>query len=209
MKAGNHLLELINEILDLSRIEAGRVKLDMEDVDPHEVLEDCVAYISPLAKRRGVSLSASIPPLGLMSIHTDRMRFRQVLLNLLSNAVKYNVDDGSVVVSVHEDVPGYVRFCVTDTGPGIAADKQEEIFEPFSRLGAESTDIEGTSIGLTISRKLTLLMAGHLGFESQLGHGSKFWIDLPCAALKAPPVQESRTDTHLPQLPDGLHTVLY
>lgn len=184
LKAGNHLLELINEILDLSRIEAGRVKLDMEDIDPHEVLEDCVNYISPLAKRRDIGLFSDIPPLGRATIHTDRMRFRQVLLNLLSNAVKYNVENGSVRLSVHQDVPGFVRFCVTDTGPGIAADKQEEIFEPFSRLGAETTDIEGTGIGLTISRKLTQLMEGQLGFESQLGQGSKFWIDLPGPPLR-------------------------
>lgn len=209
LKAGNHLLELINEILDLSRIEAGRVKLDMEDIDPHEVLEDCVNYISPLAKRRDIGLFSDIPPLGRATIHTDRMRFRQVLLNLLSNAVKYNVENGSVRLSVHQDVPGFVRFCVTDTGPGIAVDKQEEIFEPFSRLGAETTDIEGTGIGLTISRKLTQLMEGQLGFESQLGQGSKFWIDLPGAAVEVVPVQEKRDHNHLPDFPKGMHTVLY
>ena len=209
IKAGHHLMDLINEILDLSRIEAGRVSLTLEDVDPYEVMRDCIAYISPLAERRGIALTAHIPSSDQMVIRTDRVRFRQVLLNLLSNAVKYNVDDGTVTLSVQMQGHGMVRFCVSDTGPGIAQDQQEEIFEPFSRLGAESTEIEGTGIGLTISRFLMELMGGQLDFKSEVGKGSEFWVDFPGSTQDEVVTEEKFVDTDLSQLPSGSHTVLY
>lgn len=209
LKGGNHLLELINEVLDLSRIESGRVNLNMEDIDPHEVLEDCVHYITPLAHARGLNLDVHIPQEKELSIHTDPTRFRQVLLNLLSNAVKYNVDGGTVTLSVNRDLPGKVRFYVNDTGPGIPPEKCEEIFEPFARLGAESTEVEGTGIGLTISRKLTELMGGQVDFESTLNEGSKFWVDMPGCAFEAVSVDVKPAQPSLPNLPDGTHTILY
>lgn len=209
IKGGNHLLELINEVLDLSRIEAGRVNLSVETLDIHEVAEDCIAYISPLAARRGLELSADIPAPGQISVSADRMRFRQVLLNLLSNAVKYNGQGGSVELVITHNEQGLVRCCVIDDGPGIDQEKQEEMFEPFSRLGAESTDIEGTGIGLTISRKLTELMGGKLGFESEVGKGSKFWVDLPSVKKVLDTPNVDRTSSRLPQLPSGRHKVLY
>ncbi|MBF0250726.1 MAG: response regulator [Alphaproteobacteria bacterium] len=208
IKGGNHLLQLINEILDMSRIEAGRVKLDMEDVDPHQVVEECLATITPLAQKRGVTVHADVPEDREYSIRADRIRFKQVLLNLLSNAVKYNVRDGSVTFSVHGGGSEFVRFCVTDTGLGIPKEKQDELFEPFARLGAEHTDVEGTGIGLTIARKLAELMGGRLDFESVVGHGSKFWIDLPGTTSGGRKLVEERAEA-LPVMPEGEHLVLY
>lgn len=210
LKAGNHLLELINEILDLSRIESGRVNLTLENVDPHDVIEEALAYIEPLANKRGISVTADAVPEQRFSIVADRTRFKQVLLNLLSNAVKYNVANGTVKLSVQAAAEGTVRFTVADTGPGISQAMREEIFEPFSRLGAETTDIEGTGIGLTISRKLAGLMGGQLDFESEMGVGSTFWLDLPSSDQ-----MELKTDgpaedgLGLPTLPAGAHKVLY
>ena len=209
LKAGNHLLELINEILDLSRIEAGRVSLSLEDIDPHEVIEDCISYISPMATRRGLTLDAQVPAQDHITLHTDRTRFRQVLLNLLSNAVKYNNDGGTVSLSIHQNTPGKMRFCVSDTGSGIPQERHEELFQPFSRLGAESTDIEGTGIGLTISRRLTELMGGELDFESVVGRGSNFWIDLPGEPKQVAAVDAQLDEQALPQMPGGGHMVLY
>lgn len=209
LKAGNHLLELINEILDLARIEAGRVSVSIETFDAHDVIKDCVAYIAPLAKRRGLSLNVQNNLSGHINITADRMRFRQVLLNLLSNAVKYNVEGGSVALTVQHEADEHVRCTVSDTGHGIAKDKHGEIFKPFSRLGAESTDVEGTGIGLTISRKLTHLMGGHLGFESAVGQGSKFWIDLPGDIAGISTQEMIQVEEGFRQLPSGTHAVLY
>lgn len=210
LKAGNHLLELINEILDLSRIEAGRVSLSIENVDPHAAVEECLAYIAPLAEKRAIRVEADVPPEHEFSVKADRTRFKQVILNLLSNAVKYNIENGRVALTVHVLGEDRVRFCVSDTGPGIAKDKQSELFQPFSRLGAEATDVEGTGIGLTISRKLTELMGGQLNFESVPGKGSSFWVDLPGGAGHiAQQEQKESNDQNLPVMPDGKHTVLY
>ena len=210
LKAGNHLLELINEILDLTRIESGRVNLTLENVDPHDVIEECLAYIAPLAKKRGVRVKAGEAPKHRLSIVADRTRFKQVLLNLLSNAVKYNVDNGEVELSAQAVSPERMRFSVRDTGPGIAPELQQEIFEPFSRLGAETSDIEGTGIGLTISRKLASLMGGRLDFESVVGEGSTFWVDLPASEHAVLEQEQAPEGSNvLPMMPDGVHKVLY
>lgn len=210
MKAGNYLLELINEILELSRIEAGRVSLSVEEINPNDVIAECLAYIEPLAQKHGITVDTNVSMQGSYTLNTDRTRFKQVLLNLLSNAVKYNSEDGQVTFTVRSMGGGLVRFSVTDTGPGIAVEDQPKIFEPFTRLGVETGNIEGTGIGLTISRKLAELMGGELNFESAPGIGSTFWLELPGTEAGHGPSQSQTTSAEeIPEMPVGAHKVLY
>lgn len=176
LKAGRHLLELINEVLDLAKIESGNINLSLESLSCTELVAECLALVKPIAQVRDITVKDALA--GDYVIRADRTRLKQVLLNLLSNAIKYNRPQGevSVQVSVHQ---GLVRFAVSDTGYGIPAARQQEVFQPFSRLGAEESDIEGTGIGLTISRRLMKMMGGVIGMESEEGRGSVFWIELP------------------------------
>lgn len=210
LKAGHYLLELINEILELSRIEAGRVSLSIEEIDPGDVIAECLAYIEPLAQKHGITVDTNVSVQGSFTLNTDRTRFKQVLLNLLSNAVKYNSENGLVTFTVRSMGAGLVRFSVTDTGPGITVDDQPKIFEPFSRLGVETSNIEGTGIGLTIARKLAELMGGELGFESAPGIGSTFWLELPGTETGLAPSKSQKTYAEkIPKMPVGTHKVLY
>ncbi|MFZ2406887.1 MAG: PAS domain-containing protein [Methylobacter sp.] len=176
LKAGRHLLELINEVLDLSRIESGSINLSMEPLPCAELMAECLALVKPIAQRLGIAVKD--PAIGAYVIRADRTRLKQVLLNLLSNAIKYNRPQGDVSIQVIGQ-DGWVRMAVSDTGYGIPAARQQEVFQPFSRLGAEETDIEGTGIGLTISRRLMEMMGGTIDMESEEGRGSTFWIELP------------------------------
>jgi len=177
LKAGQHLLALINEVLDLAKVESGRIDLSLEPVEVCPVVEECLSLVAGLAARRGVRISH----VGLAgaAVRADRMRLKQALLNLLSNAVKYNREGGSVQLEVQPEDTGRLRIRVTDTGPGIAAGRLRELFQPFNRLGAESSDIEGTGIGLTITRRIVEMMGGEVGVHSKPGGGSSFWIELP------------------------------
>jgi PAS domain S-box-containing protein len=180
LKAGRHLLELINEVLDLSRIESGRMAISPEPVAIAELAGEALDLIRPLAHERTVRLTAD---LGACHRHVtaDRQRLKQVLLNLLSNAVKYNRDGGEVAVSCAEGAPGRLRLQVKDTGPGIPAALMDRLFEPFERLGAELGHVEGTGLGLALSRQLVELMGGEIGAESREDEGSVFWIELDIA----------------------------
>ncbi len=183
IKGGKHLLQLINEILDLARIEAGRVDLSLEDVVVADALKDCLELIGPVAAEAGIALAVPPGPDGL-TVRADYTRFKQVMLNLLSNAVKYNRPQGTIFVTI-ETEGRRARLAVRDTGRGIPAHRMAELFQPFSRLGAEATAIEGTGIGLTLTRQLVVLMNGEIGVESQEGQGSTFWVELPLAAQAA------------------------
>jgi PAS domain S-box-containing protein len=188
LKGGRHLLELINEVLDLARIEAGHLTLTLEPV-PLEgdwgVAEECLQLVRSLAARRGIGIEVEIPAGAV--VRADRVRLRQVLLNFLSNAVKYNRAGGSI--RLHAEVRNdHVRIAVADTGQGIAPDRLAELFQPFNRLGAEGSGIEGTGIGLTITRRIVELMGGEIGVESVAGEGSTFWIVLPRAEAVATPI---------------------
>lgn len=183
LKAGEHLLALINEVLDLAKIDAGRVEFSIEAVDLTDVVEECRTLIQPLANKRGISLHMDVPDSA--AVRADRIRFKQALLNLLSNAIKYNCVGGRVTVEIHLIAPDRMRIVVADTGPGIPHDKLDELFQPFKRLGAEQTQVEGTGIGLTITRRLVEMMGGDIGVESTLGMGTRFWIELPAVSALA------------------------
>ncbi len=182
LKAGWHLLQLINEVLDLARIEAGRIELSLENVNLVEVLDECRAHITPLAERRGIALHEQTGDAVSCLVHADRTRLKQVLLNLLTNAVKYNRDGGSISLALEFPAEDRVRLKVADTGIGLTEAQQGRLFEPFNRLGAERSEVEGCGIGLTIVRHLMELMGGGIGVESAPGTGSTFWIDLGLGA---------------------------
>jgi CheY-like chemotaxis protein/nitrogen-specific signal transduction histidine kinase len=184
LKGGEHLLHLINDILDLSRIEAGGVSISTEPVSVRDVLGEVERTLQPMADRQEVELRVEPPPTGLPMVAADRTRFVQILMNLGSNAIKYNRRRGSVVFSVSEPVPDVLRVTIRDTGIGIPLDKQSSMFQPFQRAGQETGPIEGTGIGLVITRRLAALMNGEVGFESVPGKGSEFWISLPIHASR-------------------------
>lgn len=180
LKAGQHLLTLINEILDLSRIEAGKLTLSLESVKVQNVINASYTLIQPMAEKYKVKVE-DCPADNEFYVIADKTRLQQVMLNLLSNAIKYNFETGKVKISCNQVSNHYLRISVIDTGHGIPEDRQEELFKPFNRLGVEETGIEGTGIGLNLSKRLIELMNGRINFDSELGKGSHFYIDLPLA----------------------------
>jgi PAS domain S-box-containing protein len=179
LKGGRHLLSLINEVLDISRIEAGELALSPEAVLASELIQEAVDLIRPLADQRGIQLVVDRSGVCDCHVFADRQRTKQVLLNLLSNAVKYNRPRGTVAVACEQPSATRVRLTVSDTGPGIATERLGQLFAPFERLGAEDTDVEGTGIGLALSQRLTHAMGGTLDVTSTLGQGSTFSVELP------------------------------
>jgi PAS domain S-box-containing protein len=175
-KAGRHLLDLINEVLDLSRIESGNIEYSLEALEFTELAQECRNLVQPLAEKSSIALELELP--ASSPVLGDRMRLKQVLVNLLSNAIKYNRPGGRVLVGMSSE-GGMTRLSVTDNGAGIPEGRMRELFLPFNRLGAENTEIEGTGIGLTISKKLMETMGGRIGVRSELGVGSIFWIEIP------------------------------
>lgn len=219
-RAGKHLLSLINEVLDISRIDAGRFALTPEPVEVHAFLREAIESIQSLTSRHEVPIfldpsTAAVPTLQVMA---DRQRLHQVMYNLLSNAVKYNRTGGRVTVTYRADGPR-IRITVADTGRGIEPDKLSRLFLPFERLGAESTDIEGSGIGLALSRGIIHALQGDMNVESHVGEGSTFWISLPraddmpaeVAPVEKPAPAEPTVSAAAPPAPpsDGRHTLLY
>lgn len=181
LTAGRHLLNLINEVLDISRIEAGNFQLPLEPVCLEQALGEALELMRPLAAERSIDLLAPIVRDVTTYILADRQRLKQVLLNLLGNAVKYTPLQGTVTVSFNETGTNGVRILVSDSGPGIAADKLARLFTPFDRLGAEQSAVEGTGLGLALSQRLVDAMHGSIGVQSTPGSGSEFWVELPSA----------------------------
>ncbi len=179
LRSGEHLLRLIEDILDLSRIEAGRVSISTEPVSVVEVLEEVRATLEGNAIRAGVRLAVEAAPPNLPPVSADRTRFMQIVMNFGSNAIKYNRPGGTVAIQTARSGTDRVRVTVTDTGIGIPADKQDKLFQPFQRAGQETGPIEGTGIGLVISKRLAELMGGGVGFVTSPGVGSSFWVELP------------------------------
>ena len=173
--AGNLLLELVNQILDLARIEKGHLQLSMEKVTLVDCFKECSSMISPLAEKNHLTLNINTETSGY--VIADYTRLKQVMLNLLSNAIKYNTENGSVSLKVLQKENGIVRICIIDTGTGISSEMLSEIFQPFNRLNAAST-IEGTGIGLSISKQLVEMMNGKIGVSSKINEGSEFWVEL-------------------------------
>jgi signal transduction histidine kinase/ActR/RegA family two-component response regulator len=205
LKSGRHLLTLINEVLDLAKVEAGALTLSMEPVGLAEVLAECRTMIEPLAAARGIRVefpaagdpAAGDPEHGAALVQADHTRLKQVLLNLLSNAVKYNREGGTVTLACEARGPDRLRLSVRDTGMGLRPDQVAALFEPFNRLGQENGLQEGTGIGLVFTKRLVELMKGEIGVTSSPGVGSTFWIELSAAA----PLAQLAT----PVAPDPAH----
>ena len=179
LTAGRHLLTLINDVLDLSAVEAGRVTVDCRPLAMGELLRECVSLMRPLADARRIALT--LPPEHAVRVQADRTRLKQVLLNLLSNAIKYNREAGAVRISV-VSATAKVRITVGDTGPGIPPEFRARLFQPFSRLRQEGQTVEGHGMGLAVSQRLMEAMEGRIGLsETPSGQGCEFWIELPRA----------------------------
>ena len=191
MKGGNHLLELIDEVLDLAKIEAGKLSLSIETVDMRNLVDECLSFAGTLAAKRDITIEDRTGD-ALPMIWADRLRSKQALLNLLSNAVKYNREGGQIWLDAEQRNDGAIWIGVTDTGLGIPEDKHADLFRPFSRLGAGDQEIEGTGIGLVITKKLVEEMDATMGFDSTPGEGSTFWVEFPLAVedLKEAPLEE-------------------
>lgn len=179
LMSGTLLLDLIDEILDLSRIEAGKVDFDIRDVPIKPLLDECVTLIMPTAEDKSVSINLELDNLSVTSVRADYLRLKEVILNLLSNAVKYNKPDGTVTLSAKNLDGETTRITVLDTGVGFSLDDGESIFLPFNRLSKTKDKEQGTGIGLAIANNLAMMMKGTIGFESEVGVGSKFWVDIP------------------------------
>ena len=180
---GRHLLSLINEVLEITRIESGTLSISPEPVHVVDVVQRAVEMIRPLAAQRGIVVDVDVRQLasGDTAVQADRQRLKQVLINLLSNAVKYNRLEGRITVGFEERDERRMRITVTDTGPGIPPLKLKLLFQPFERIGADQTDVEGTGLGLALSRAICDAMDVTLGVESVVDHGSTFWVELGLA----------------------------
>jgi signal transduction histidine kinase len=192
LAAGGHLLNLINEVLDVTQIESGHMALISEPVEVRELLRETLDLVRPLAARLNIAILHPDSDGVELFVLADRNRLRQTLLNLLSNAIKYNRPGGHIKVECTvqlvsgEAIGGKIlRLSIADTGAGIPPEKLERLFTPFDRLDVERTAIEGTGLGLSLSKRMVELMGGTLGVESVVGDGSIFWIDLPLSETVA------------------------
>jgi PAS domain S-box-containing protein len=211
LKGGDHLLNLINEVLDISRLQAGNMTISLEPVQVESVLAEALSLVQPLAAGRNVTFVNKLCSEGGSYVEADKQRLKQVFLNLLSNAIKYNREGGSVTLSLEEPASGRALILVTDTGMGIHQSKLEQVFVPFDRLGAEETGVEGTGLGLTLSKLLVEAMNGTLEVESEPYIGSTFIVGLEKAEPQTGRVETlAELDSAPPAGIDGRSaTVLY
>ncbi|MBA4108503.1 MAG: hybrid sensor histidine kinase/response regulator [Leptothrix sp. (in: Bacteria)] len=211
LRAGRHLLELINEILNLAQIESGHLSLSLEPVSLQEILQDCHTMVEPLGDQRGIR--TLFPKACDLSVMADRTRLKQVLLNLLSNAIKYNRDMGAVVLDCTANGNDRIRISVQDTGMGLSDEQLKMLFQPFNRLGQEAGAQEGTGIGLVVTKHLVESMGGSIGVTSTVGMGSIFWIELratePVPAISHGDVLTAMAPAGIAPKPHQTYTVLY
>jgi len=212
LKAGRHLLELINEVLDIVRIDAGRLSVSLEPVSVSAAASEVLNLLAPIAASSGVDVRVDEASTVESYALADRQRIKQILLNLVDNAIKYNRQHGVVTVA-SEDAPGErVRIVVRDTGRGISPERMERLFTPFDRLGAEQTAVEGTGLGLSLAKRLAEAMGGTVGAESTAGTGSTFWVELGRAGIPSAVSAADRLETATGtgrQAPSEQHVVLY
>ena len=180
--AGRHLLAIVDEMLDLTRIEMGKLRIELDTLVVSEIVGECVSMVQAQAEARCVAVASHVPAgAGQQTAVADRTRVRQILLNLLSNAIKYNIVGGQVEVTIDQPAPGRVRVSVSDTGPGLSSEQIEQLFVPFQRLDAERIRCEGLGLGLALSKQLAEAMGGTIGASSQPGAGCTFWLELRAA----------------------------
>jgi signal transduction histidine kinase/ActR/RegA family two-component response regulator len=196
LKGGRHLLGLIDEVLEIARIEMGRLVMSPEPVRVSETLQEALDLVRPMAATKKVRLNNEDGGTADVHVLADRQRLKQVFLNLCSNAVKYNHAGGTVTLSYEETARGRLRVKVTDTGPGIPQDKIGRLFTPFDRLGAEQSEVEGTGLGLSLSKRLVEAMGGTLGVDSVPGRGSTFWLEFP--VVESPLAQLEKAGEYVP-----------
>lgn len=195
-KAGQHLLELVNEILDLARIEAGELTFTMETINASQMVSECALLLTALIETKNIHLKISDD--SNIYVQADRKRLKQSILNLLSNAIKYNTDSGNIEIQISELNEYSVRISISDTGLGIDPAKYGLIFQPFMRLSGENDGIEGTGLGLALTKKIVESMEGSIGVVSEVGKGSTFWIDLPIQKSPAVAVADDPQDDEDP-----------
>lgn len=181
-QGGSHLLKLINEVLQIARIEAGRLSLTFESFPIGPATREAVELVKPLAAQRGITVRLLDSPQWNQDVRADRGRVHEILLNFLSNAVKYNREKGQITVSCTADNEKFLRLSVADTGPGIEPEKLSRLFQPFERLDADTTSIEGSGLGLALVRNIAEAMNGRVGVHSEVGKGSVFWADVPLSS---------------------------
>ncbi len=189
--SGEHLLDLVNRVLDLARIESGHLPLELCRVDPTEIIGDCLQIARKLGSERSIKVEFTTPESGI-ELETDPVCLRQILLNLVSNAVQHNREGGRVSVDLEHRPDDFLRIRIRDDGPGISPQDQASVFEPFERLGQDSDEHGGFGIGLTISRQLVERLHGQIDFHSEPGKGTEFWVDLPLATATTPEAQSGR-----------------
>jgi len=210
VQGGQHLLDLINEILDLSRIEAGRLIISPEPVRVRDAMREVCELAKPLADPLDIKIEVRNELGGDVYILADQQRLKQVLLNLLGNAVKYNRQGGRVVIDNERQPEGHLRIMVIDTGPGIPAGMLDKLFTPFERMGAEDSQVDGAGLGLALSKRLVELMGGKIGVESAVGQGSTFWVEFPITDDPVGHLLTEKRDTGpLLELAEGTFKVLY
>ncbi|TNE78565.1 MAG: PAS domain S-box protein [Gammaproteobacteria bacterium] len=183
VKAGKHLLDLINDILDLSMLESGNINIILEPIDVRALVKECITLLKPVARKDYITLLTDDLP--DVHVYADNTRLKQALINLISNGIKYNRPNGRVIISVEATDSHTIDIHVSDTGMGIDPQKYEELFQPFNRLGLENTGKEGTGIGLSFTRKMVHMMGGDVSFESQVNKGSRFSLHFPTVDVQS------------------------